>query len=141
VCKDTDALHVERVRADRADASRLLDRARRVIEAKRPPSRISEDPDWWECRFCEHRGVCHEGAAAESNCRTCLHSTPAQGGWHCARFDQGIDSATQRAGCGKHLFIPDLVPGKVTDAGDDHVVYRMADGTEWVNDARAGTQC
>ncbi len=51
VCKDTDALHVERVHADRAAAERLLDRARRVIEAKRPPSRISEDPTWWECRF------------------------------------------------------------------------------------------
>src|SRR5262245_39166120 len=141
VCKDTDTLHVERVRADRAAAGRLLDKAWRVIKAKRPPSRISEDPNWCECRFCEHRAVCHEGAAPESNCRTCLHSTPVEGGWHCARFDQGIDGAAQRTGCGKHLFIPGLVPGEVTDAGDDHVVYRMADGTEWVNGARNGAPC
>jgi hypothetical protein len=129
------------VRADRAAAGRLLDKARRVIEAKRPPSRISDDPAWWECRFCEHHAVCHEAAAAETNCRTCLHSTPVEEGWHCARFDQAIDGATQRAGCAKHLFIPDLVPGEVKDAGDDHVVYRMADGTDWVNDARAGAPC
>jgi len=141
VCKDTDALHVERVRADRPAAERLLDKARRVIGAKRPPSRISEDPTWWECRFCDHRAVCHEGAVAESNCRTCLHSTAVEGGWHCARLDRMLDGAAQRAGCGKHLFVPDLVPGEVADAGDDHVVYRMADGTEWVNDARGGAAC
>lgn len=141
VCKDTDALHVERVHADRAAAERLLDRARRVIEAKRPPSRISEDPTWWECRFCDHRAVCHDGAAAESNCRTCLHSTAVEGGWHCARLDRVLDSAAQRAGCGKHLFVPDLVPGEVVDAGEDHVVYRMPDGTQWVNDARGDAPC
>ena len=141
VCKDTDALHVERVHADRAAAERLLDRARRVIEAKRPPSRISEDPTWWECRFCDHRAVCHDGAAAESNCRTCLHSTALEGGWHCGRLDRMLDGAAQRAGCGKHLFVPDLVPGEVVDAGEDHVVYRMPDGTQWVNDARGGAPC
>jgi hypothetical protein len=27
----------------------------------------------------------------------------------------------------------------VVDAGDDHVVYRMRDGTTWINDARAET--
>jgi hypothetical protein len=33
------------------------------------------------------------------------------------------------------------VPGEVTDAGDDHVVYRMADGGSWVNDAREVPSC
>ena len=42
----------------------------------------------------------------------------------------------QRVACGRHLFIPDLVPGEVIDAGDDIVTYRMADGTPWENDAR-----
>ena len=42
----------------------------------------------------------------------------------------------QRAACGRHLFIPDLIPGEITDAGDDVVTYRMADGSTWTNDAR-----
>ncbi len=136
VCKDTDALHIERLIADADAGARLLEKARRVITAKRPPARISEDPAWWECRFCEHHGVCHEAAAAEITCRSCLHATPVEGGWHCARFDHALDGAAQRGACPRHLFIPDLVPGEVTDAGDDRVVYRMADGTIWVNDAR-----
>ena len=52
-------------------------------------------------------------------------------------------SAEQRAACERHLFIPDLVPGEVIDAGEDFVTYRMSDGTTWKNDARVqeATSC
>jgi hypothetical protein len=141
VCKDTDELHIERVRADGDAAARLMEKARRIIAAVRPPARISEDPAWWECRFCSHSAICHEGAAAAITCRSCLHATPVQSGWHCARFDRALDRSTQRQACAKHLFIPDLVPGEVTEAGDDHVVYRMVDGSIWINDAREAPSC
>ena len=137
VCKDTDALHIERVDADKDMAERLIEKAGRVIFAQRSPSRISEDPAWYECRMCVHQDVCHGGGAAAVNCRTCLHATPVEGGWHCARHDRMQASQAQRSACERHLFIPDLVPGEVTDAGDDHVTYRMKDGSVWVNDARA----
>ena len=29
-----------------------------------------------------------------------------------------------------------LVPGEVSDAGEDFVSYRMRDGSAWTNDAR-----
>jgi hypothetical protein len=45
-------------------------------------------------------------------------------------------SQEQRSACAKHLFIPDLVPGEVINAGEDFVAYRMKDGASWVNDAR-----
>jgi len=136
VCKDTDALYAERVEADPAEAERLLAKASRIINAARPPSRISDDPAWFECRMCSHNAVCHLGERAAVNCRTCLHSTPVEGGWHCARHDRMLGSTEQRLGCGKHLFIPDLVAGEVVDAGEDFVAYRMKDGSEWLNDAR-----
>jgi hypothetical protein len=141
VCKDTDDLFVERVRADRDAAERLMAKAARVIHAARPPARISEDPAWFECRLCDHHEICHGDAAAAVTCRSCLHSTPVEGGWHCARWDQGLDVETQRQGCRSHLFVPDLVPGEVVDAGDDHVVYRIRDGSTWVNDAREPAAC
>ena len=136
VCKDTDALHIERIEADPAEATRLLDKAQRIIEDQHPPARISDDPTWFECRMCSHHAACHAGEAAAVNCRTCLHSTPVDGGWHCARHDRGLDAQDQRRACPRHLFIPDLVPGTVTDAGEDFVAYRMADGSDWLNDAR-----
>ena len=136
VCKDTDALYAERIEADPAEAERLLAKASRIIDAPRPPSRISEDPAWFECRMCSHRAVCHEGAMAAVNCRTCLHSTPVEGGWHCARHDRMRDYGQQLNGCRDHLFIPDLVDGEVIDATENFVVYRMKDGTDWVNVVR-----
>jgi hypothetical protein len=35
--------------------------------------RISEDPAWFECRFCDHHDLCHGDAAAEVTCgRACI---------------------------------------------------------------------
>jgi len=135
VCKDNDALYAERVEADPAEADRLLAKAGRIIDAARPPSRISEDPAWFECRMCSHHALCHGGQNAAVNCRTCLHSTAVEGGWHCVRHDRMLGSTDQRLACGKHLFIPDLVAGDVVDASDDLVTYRMRDGSIWDNDA------
>ena len=96
VCKDTDALHIERIEADTAMAERLLDKAGRIIFAQHPPARISEDPAWFECRFCDHHAACHDGGGAAVTCRSCLHSTPVEGGWHCARHDRMLTPAEQR---------------------------------------------
>jgi hypothetical protein len=133
VGKDTDEIHIERVRADPAEGQRLIAKAKRVIDAPLPPAKISDDPTWWECRLCEHHDHCHGDRPAERNCRTCLHSTPVNGGWHCARWNGSIGPNEQRCGCASHLFIPDLVPGMPVDAGEDWIEYRMPDGTIWVN--------
>ena len=133
VCKDTDEIYVERVPADPAEGEALLAKADRVINAARPPAPISTNSAWWQCRLCEHHPLCFEAGAAERNCRTCLHATPVEGGWHCARHDRALTTAEQRQGCDHHLYIPDLVPGEPVDAGDDHVVYRMATGATWID--------
>ncbi|MFO0992590.1 MAG: oxidoreductase [Hyphomicrobiales bacterium] len=133
VCKDTDEIYSERVPVDPDFAEGLLAKAKAIIDASQPLARISEDPSWWQCGMCRHHALCHEGAAAERNCRTCLHSTPIDGGWQCERHGHMLSVAQQRQGCLQYLTIPDLVPGKVIDVGDDRVVYRLNDGTEWVD--------
>jgi hypothetical protein len=135
VCKDNDELHVERVTADHDMGERLLAKAKRVIDAQRPPARISEDPAWFECRFCDHHDVCHRGGSASHTCRSCMHSTPIEGGWHCGRHDRMLSPADERFPCLQHLYLPDLVPGEVINAGKDFVAYRMRDGSTWVDKA------
>jgi hypothetical protein len=138
VNKDTDELHAERVRLDVEFAIRMVARARRIVCADRPPSKISNDPAWHECRFCDHRAVCHEGATPPPHCRSCLHATPIEGGaWACA-IGQLLTPEAQRAGCPKHLYIPDFIPGEQIDAGQHgdgsgFVTYRLRDGTEWTD--------
>ncbi|MCE7028450.1 hypothetical protein [Jiella avicenniae] len=139
--KDSNELHGERIRYDAAHCYALMARADRVVEASRPLPKISDEPDHWICKRCPSHPVCHGGAFALRNCRTCLHSTPVPGGdakWWCERDGRELSIDDQRAGCGKHLFLPDLVPGDQVDAAEDgsSVTYRMPDGSEWI-DGRA----
>jgi hypothetical protein len=132
VNKNTDELYQERLHYDAEAALRIMAKAERVIAANRPPARISDDPAWWQCRFCEHHATCHEGAMPERHCRSCLHASPiADGSWHCARHNHQLGRREQEAGCVAHLFIPDFIAGEQEDAGEDWVSYRLRDGTEW----------
>lgn len=120
---------------DEADAVRIVAKAKRVIKAPQPPARISTDPSWFQCHWCDHADVCHgDKVVAQSGCRTCIHSTPMDDGtWHCERFDEVLDFEKQRAGCPAHLFIPALVPWEQTDAGDDWIEYTKPDGSTWID--------
>lgn len=132
VNKDTDELYQERLHYDAEAALRIMAKAERILRNPQPPARISSDPAWYLCRFCDHADACHGDAMPARHCRSCLHATPiADGAWHCARHDQQLDRRTQEAGCELHLFIPGLVHGEQVDAGEDYVDYRMPDGTEW----------
>ncbi len=132
VCKDDDALYQERIARDADAGMRIVAKAQRIIASPTPPSRISADPAWYQCRFCDHHAACHGDAVPERNCRSCLHSSPvADGAWRCARHGVPLSTKDQKAGCVAHLYIPDFVPGEQTDAGEDWVSYRMRDGSEW----------
>lgn len=135
VCKNDDALYAERIRAVPAIGEGLLAKAERIILAATAPPRVSDDPEHWACRYCEHAGVCHGKAAARVHCRSCLHASPREGGWHCARHDSALGPAEQREGCAQHLYIASLVPGEQVDASASVPVqwvrYRFADGSTW----------
>ena len=131
VNKDTDDLYVQRVEADVAYAEQLLEKARRIIFAPTPLPRISEEPSWYQCRLCDHADVCHGTRAAEVNCRTCLHSSPVEGGWHCDRHQKPLSEVDQRTGCEQHLYLPPLVPAAQVDAGEDWVDYEFSNGVRW----------
>ena len=117
VNKDTDDIYTERVKLDKAEFDRLMTRAKRVITANEPPLRISNDPSWFECKYCNMHGLCHGIAAPEVNCRTCAHSTPNidNGGWECARHGEAIST------CNDHRYIPILLEkfARVTDANEE----------------------
>ena len=140
VCKDDDRLHLERIDADKEAARGLMERAQRIIEAPTPPEGISTDPSWFECKFCEHAGLCHGTAAPLPTCRSCSHSTPEPGGvWTCARHSaRTLDVYEQKAACQAHRVIPVLLKNwaEPIDASeqDNWVKYRMKDGGfEFVN--------
>lgn len=141
--KDDDERYIERGEYDHAYCARLLARADRIIFNDEPPAKLHEDPNHkmaFECGWCRHRGVCHEGAMPRVTCRSCLHASPERhgdGAWSCARFTKPLGLDEQREACPLHRFIPATVPGEQVDydADEETVSYRMPDGSIWIDGA------
>lgn len=134
--KDTDSIHVERVHYDPVFSAGLIAKGERIVFAPEPPGKISRDPEFYLCRFCAFCDGCHAGTWPRANCRTCLHATPTNGGsWRCDRHGRDLSKEDQLSGCGNHLFIPALVPGRQVDADPSAatVTYELADGSTWTD--------
>ena len=145
--KDTDELYSERLRWEEGvaeDADRLMERAKRIIEATAPPSRISDAADSFACKWCSYKNLCHglgEGGAVPcgSGCRTCVHATPEMDGdgrWTCNQTGSKVQITIEKQalGCIEHKFVPGLVTfAEPVDSSKDWIEYRNADGTTWRN--------
>lgn len=136
VNKDTDDMYVEWVEFDRQRFDQLLARAEKLIGMTAPPDRISDDPTNWQCKFCSFYKHCHQGVAAEANCRTCCHASPdVEAAWRCEVHSDTVPLEFQRKGCEQHLMIPGLVPyGEPVDGGSNWVAYRHREsGKHFIN--------
>lgn len=139
VCKDDDRLHIERVDVDKEAVQQLIERAATIVNSATPVEGVSTDPSWYECKFCDHREICHGTAAPLPTCRSCAHSTPEPGGaWTCRHHGgRRVDVLEQKAGCTGHRVIPILLKNwaEPIDASesDNWVKYRLKDGGEFVN--------
>lgn len=126
--RESGDVHSERVEADPALAMALEAKALRIGEAQEPPEK---NEGFW-CSFCPAARVC-QGEIARRNCRTCLHATMRPGSLTCAKDGEAKAWKQQQAGCPGHRFLPSLVPGEQIDVRGEDVVYRLADGAEWVD--------
>lgn len=148
VCKDTDELHIERLHRDKDAGARLMAKAERIVRATTPPARMSEDPAWYQCKWCRFHGQCHGTDAPRVNCRTCVHATPVADGealpdgtgrWSCARHKhRAMSVAVQAGGCPDHRVIPVLLERFAepvdADLRANTVSYRnKLTGAEFVN--------
>lgn len=138
--KNDDSRYVERIEYDVDYCLRALARAQRIIESFDPPSRISEDPEFFGCKFCKHHAVCHAGAEPRLTCRSCIHSTPEMSGdahWSCSRWSKPLSVDEQKQACGTHLWLPGFIDGEQIDADADAetITYRLRDGSVWVDGA------
>lgn len=86
VNKNTDDLHIEWVPFNKAQFGQLVDRAQDILEANSPPERVSNNPSWFACKFCDYYKICHEGAASDVSCRTCKFASPGENRtWVCGK--------------------------------------------------------
>lgn len=82
--KNSDKLYDEVLEFNPAVYEKYLKRAQMIVDAPEPPPKLSTNPSWFECKWCDHHSVCHLKEAPLRNCRTCAHSTPVENGkWKC----------------------------------------------------------
>jgi len=128
VNKNDDDLYIERVKFNKKEFVQIMERARTIIESVEPPARISDDPAWWQCNFCDHSATCHSKAAPVPTCRSCVHATAAPDGeatWLCEKYNLQLDKNQQMNGCASHAYLPQMLEtwAEPIDAIDDDVVY------------------
>lgn len=84
--------------------AQLEKKANDIIFSKEPPSRISDNPAFFNCKFCHQAGVCHRNEPVDKNCRSCREAEPIENGkWKCHRFSDLIPDDFIKVGCEYHL--------------------------------------
>lgn len=102
VNKNDDTLYGEIIEYDSFIADQFIDRGDALVFVEEAPKRLSESPGWFECKWCDHRPVCHLKATPDKNCRTCHFSVPNDDGtWACRQKDleHELTKDEQLAGC------------------------------------------
>lgn len=108
VCKDDDHLYFEIVPYSANEALEVAIKAEKIIDTPKPPARISNNPQWFKCRFCDYRLSCQYGQPMEKKCRTCVHIQPIDGGkWRCNRWNANPPADVMKIGCDQYKQITD----------------------------------
>lgn len=108
VNKNDDAIEVFVVELDWGLADMLLAKGEAIILSQQPREKLSDNPAYFECKWCSFFPICHEGAKVEKNCRSCRHAQPVAGGkWHCNEptINAQIPDDFIPKGCGLHFGI------------------------------------
>lgn len=115
VCKDNDEIYTERIEYNPQAAKDIIERGQRIALTERIPPPLSDNPAWYQCKYCAAWRFCFETHMIEPdcvNCRTCGHVTPLKDGtWKCEHLPLfTMNPQEQLEGCTSHALHPDFVP-------------------------------
>jgi len=138
--KDTDALYSERIKYDAEYATTLLVRAEQIITTTTPPDRMTDRPDYYECKWCDAHAVCWGDASSalpirSLSCRQCCHATPEINGlarWTCEKHKRDLSIEDQDNPCTFHLVLPGLIGfASPMDYESNAIMFVNWDGDTW----------
>lgn len=100
--KNDDDIQVTVLKLDWNRAKQLEIKAKEIITANEPPPRISDNPAFFECKYCNFKENCHEKKPPIKNCRSCINSKPIENAqWFCSQYNQIIPMEFIKNGCEK----------------------------------------
>lgn len=104
--KDDDDIYFEFLELDWNLAILMEKKAADIIGSQLPPPRISDQPSWFECRYCNFNEICHYNKTVEINCRSCKMAVPVEKGeWYCNQWKAKIPKDAILKGCSQHVSI------------------------------------
>lgn len=104
--KNDDDLYIELVELDWNLAHDLENKAQDIIRSPFPPPRISDQPSYYECKWCAFHGICHYNEPVEINCRSCKFAEPVENKqWKCHKFNAIVPTDYIKQGCSHHVSI------------------------------------
>lgn len=99
--KNNDQRYYARIHFNKQVAEDAEGKALDIITSPVPLPKLSERAEWYECKFCNAKDICHHNTPIARNCRTCTNSSIHDNGeWHCSVYPgKPIPVDFQRAGC------------------------------------------
>jgi hypothetical protein len=100
--KNTSEIYVEIIKFDEFTYEMLLAKEEEVIDAVHINTfpKLSQNPAWFQCKFCDAKEVCHQGTMPTPNCRNCEHvEIHDEGLWGCGLYGEWLTEKQQQDGC------------------------------------------
>jgi hypothetical protein len=113
---------------NRKYAEMIIDKAQKLIFNNFDlPARISDKREFFQCGWCEFKGICHDGDIPDVHCKTCRYRDCIDGGKSmCLATDTIIEDTLLNVGCEKHVFNPALLPGvELIEHQEDGCSYQV----------------
>ena len=104
-CKDDDQIYTEWLEHDQYYTNNLVDRAKNILSQETAPPKIYDTPDFYKCKMCSAKDVCHSNAELPKNCRTCtnMNFNRNENTWTCQKHNVELNTTGQREGCEQWL--------------------------------------
>ena len=100
VCKNNDELHLEILPYDSYLHHSYFDRAGKIIGQTTPPPRLHDSASWYDCKYCDFKGLCFGEEQCAHNCRTCRKSCEGMAAsWLCVTRNVTLSKEAQYQGC------------------------------------------
>lgn len=101
VCKDDDRIYTEWLHLDQDVALKSIEKGQRLATQDEMPPPLSENPSWYQCKWCNLHGFCHgEDEIKNTHCRVCRYATACDDGtWYCEHHGGEIAPEYQVQGC------------------------------------------
>ena len=101
--KNTEDLHIELIPYDQEVAELYVAKANDIINSNVPPAKISTDPTYFQCTWCDFYGPCQLDDNFLRTCRTCQSASPGPNGtWECYTHNKVLTIEEQKTACTKY---------------------------------------